>query len=414
MRNIVFGGALGLALVVGCATPPSAETTETSSSHIEGGDSAAGTTTDPDAAPSPDVCGTQASQARAKATFDRTTSCALNAATAGFGEKVELAGRIFGDVKQVAAVIKRVAGALNVTNLSTARAVMCVRVVGGYAISKATRATLTAGWVGLTDGDIDTLFDQATSTFTLGASGTFAAFNAMSDAPSVENLVNFLAAMVGNVATVANFVNTCGSVLAEFGTVSLPSIAKYSSALSTLGTVTAIAQCGAAVIENAVDVGTELYCLAQDYKHIAEQEATLQNMNDDRCEAFAEYVQNPALRPILESGGDTSEDRTNACYQVMHHWGSCVYNAKRSGLFGDTALTCDECARVCTAYVNGAGDNAYLQPVIDGAMDHTNANDPVAVRSLVMAAGTCMAQVAPNDGIQPCINFCRGQVADCP
>jgi hypothetical protein len=64
--------------------------------------------------------------------------------------------------------------------------------------------------------------------------------------------------------------------------------------------------------------------------------------------------------------------------------------------------------------VNAAGDNAYLQPVIDGALERRGANDATAVRGLVMAAGTCMAQVAPNDGIKPCVSFCRGQVADCP
>jgi hypothetical protein len=406
MRKIVFGSALGLSLIVGCAAPPSVvEEKGESSSHIEGADA--------DAAPSADTCSAQASQARAKATFERTTSCAIDAATAGFGEKIELAGRIFGDVKQVTAIIKRVAGALQVTNLSSARAYMCVRAVGGYAIDESTKTALTAASVGLTDAEVNTLWDQISSMFTVGTSDTFAAFNAAADDPSAEKLISALTKMVQNVANVANFVNTCGSVLAEFGTVSLPSIAKYSTALANIGTVASIVNCSMTLINNSIDVGTELYCLGQDYKRIREQQVALQNANDDRCAAFADYVTNPALRPMLDQGGNTSEERTSACYQVMHHWGSCVYNAHRDGILGSTALSCDECQRICTAYVNGAGPNAYLQPVIDGAMDRTGANDPVAVRGLVMAAGTCMAQVAPNDGIKPCVNFCRGQVADC-
>lgn len=403
MRNLLVGSALGLSLVIGCATPPALEQQGETSSHIDEGD----------ATPA-DVCGVQASQARAKATFERTTSCAIDAATAGFGEKLELAGKVFGDVKRVAETVKRVAGAMKVTNLSTARAVMCARAVGGYAIDESTKTALTAASVGLTGAEIDTLWGQVASMFTAGTADTFAAFNAASSDPSVEKLVSFLTKMVQNVATVGNFVNTCGSVLAEFGTVSLPSIARYSTALANIGTVAAIVNCSTALIANSVDVGTELYCLGQDYKRIREQQVSLQNANDDRCAAFADYVTNPALRPILESGGNSSDERKDACYQVMHHWGSCVYDAHRSGTFGSTRLSCDECARVCTAYVNSAGPNAYLQPVIDDAMGRTGANDASAVRALVMSAGTCAAQIMPNDGIKPCINFCRGQTADCP
>lgn len=405
MRKLLLVSALGVSLAVGCTAPagPTESKGETSS-HIE----------DTEGTEARDTCGVAASQARAKATFDRTTSCAIDAATAGFGEKVELAGKVFGDVKRVAETVRRVAGALTVTNLSTARAIMCVRAVGGYAIDESTKTALTAASVGLTDAEIDTLWGQVASMFTAGTADTFASLNAAVEQPSAEKLLVFLTKIVQNVATVGNFVNTCGSVLAEFGTVSLPSIARYSTALANIGTVAAIVNCSTTVIANAVDVGTELYCLGQDYKRIREQQVALQNANDDRCAAFAGYVTNPALRPILESGGNASDERKDACYQVIHHWGSCVYDAHRSGILGQKKLSCDECARVCTAYVNSAGDNAYLQPVIDGAMSRTGAGDPVAVRNLVMAAGTCAAQILPNDGIQPCINFCRGQTADCP
>jgi hypothetical protein len=90
-----------------------------------------------------------------------------------------------------------------------------------------------------------------------------------------------------------------------------------------------------------------------------------------------------------------------------------VYDAHRSGILGSTKLTCDECARVCTGYVNGAGPNAYLQPVIDGGLTSSGANGS-DVRRLVQAAALgCGTDVQP-DGLQPCINFCPGQVADCP
>ena len=96
----------------------------------------------------------------------------------------------------------------------------------------------------------------------------------------------------------------------------------------------------------------------------------------------------------------------------MHHWGSCVYDAHRDGWLGSTQLSCDECRTVCGGYVNGAGPNAYLQPVLDGAYANSGA-DQEAARNLVMAANMCALQIT-TDGIQPCINFCRGQVADCP
>ena len=110
-------------------------------------------------------------------------------------------------------------------------------------------------------------------------------------------------------------------------------------------------------------------------------------MNTARCEDFQSFVQDPAMLPLVSASGGTSEARQTACYQVIHHWGSCLFEAKRSGLFGSTSLSCGECARVCTGYVNSAGDNAYLGPVLGGAYGTTGADDR-SVRTLVHRAAT--------------------------
>ena len=393
----LLGIGLGLVALVGCASAPVERSVAAASAED---------------APASADCGGAAGQARLKATFDRTSTCALSAVTAGFGDEFKVAGQALSDTKRIASVIRGFAAAIQVTDVSTARAIMCVRAVGGYADDQSVKDILTAAAVGLDAKTIDDLVDAVSDTFSVGVAGTFSSMNKAVANPTVDNVVAFLTAFANNVADVATLVNACEPLLEPFGAVSLPSVADYGAKLAQVGVIASIAQCGVTVIENAVDVGSELACYAQDLDNLAQQNADLQSSNDDRCAAFADYAQDPALLPILQSGGDGSDARKASCYQVMHHWGSCVYDAHRDGTFGSTALTCDECRTVCGGYVNGAGPNAYLQPVLDGAYANSGADTQTA-QNLVMAASTCAAQVLP-DGIQPCINFCRGQVADCP
>ncbi|MBX3230066.1 MAG: hypothetical protein KIT84_25470 [Labilithrix sp.] len=384
--------SVGLA-AQGCAAPAIEEEEEQgeAASYVEDGDE--------------DVCGVQASQARAKATFDRTTSCAIDAATAGVGAKLKLAGKILGDTKTIAAQVTKLAGKIQVKDVNTARAVMCVRTVGGYAVGAATKDVFTAAAVGLTPAEIDVLYSNVTSQITLGLSSTFKAYYAFEENGSAENLVKFITALTGNFKNVASFVNSCSTVLGPLGATTIPSIAKYSSQLSTLGTIGSIASCTTTVIANAVDVGTELYCLGKDYERIAEQTAAIRRGTDKLCSAFGTYTQNPALRPIVQSGQDKA-----VCADIVRHWGFCVADAKRDGFFGQKALSCDECKSVCNGYVNGAGKNAYLEPVLAGAYSKTGGAKRQDVQNLVMEAGTCVYGTA--DDMQPCINTCLGRNAN--
>jgi hypothetical protein len=382
-------------------------------------DEASGSTTSPvtesavPAAAASDGCDPASGQARLKATFDRTVDCATDAVSAGLADKVKLAGESVKDTKRIVDVIKGFAGKIGVTNISSARAIMCVRAVSDYTTEETAKNAIKAAAVGLSDAEVDDLWASVRGSFTLGVSEVFAKMRKVDADPTLENLVDFLTTFAGNISTMGELVTTCGSVLAEYGAVSLPSIAAYAERFGQLGVVASIAKCGFAVVGNAIDVGKELSCYGQDLQHLKEQFATLQRLNDARCESFQTFVSDAALLPLLRASGNTSDERRSACYQVIHHWGSCVYGAHRDGNLGSTPLSCDECARVCTGFVNGAGANAYLQPVLDGAYAASGA-DATDVRRLVFqAAQTCGSDVQP-DGLKPCINFCRGQVSDCP
>ena len=391
--------------VAGCSAPPSELSGASSSSVTERAASGA-------EAPEGDGCDPASGQARLTATFNRTADCAADAVSAGLADKVKLAGQSVKDTKRIVDVIKSFAGKIRVTNVSSARAIMCVRTVSDYTTSESAKAAIKAAAVGLSDQELDELWLQVAGSFSVGVSDVFVALRKVDGDPSLENLVDFLGKLAGSIGNVGQLVTTCGSVLAEYGAVSLPSIAGYAERFGQIGVVASIAKCGFAVVGNAIDVGKELSCYAKDLERLKEQYATLQRMNDARCESFQSFVTDPALLPLLRASG-TSDARRTACYQVIHHWGSCVYDAHRSGTFGSTKLSCDECARVCTGYVNKAGANAYLQPVLDGAYADSGA-DADAVRRLVFQASlTCGTDVQP-DGLQPCINFCRGQVSDCP
>lgn len=387
---------LGIGAVVlgaqGCAAPPpEVEAQGATTSNVEGGE---------------DTCGAAAGQARAKATFDRTTSCAIDAATAGVGEKLELAGKILGDTKTIATQVRALAGAIQVKDLNTARAVMCVRAIGGYAVDNATKEAMTAAAVGLDAAELDAIYETAASGVSAGVTDVFKAYGDVEKDGSVANIVAFITAMAGSLTNVAQFATSCGTILQPIASgISIPSLAKYSSALANIGTIGSIINCSSAVVQNAVDVGTELYCLGQDYQRIAEQTAAIRRATDELCSSFGDYTQNLAMLPIVESGQDKA-----VCADVVRHWGFCVADAKRAGFFGETALSCDECKLVCNGYVNGAGDHAYLEPVLAGAYSKTGGADRNAVQRMVSAAGTCV--YGTPDYVQPCINTCLGRNAN--
>ncbi|MFO0741901.1 MAG: hypothetical protein U0270_38750 [Labilithrix sp.] len=400
----LFASALlgiGIVTVVGCAAPEGVtEARGDSESHIEEGSTAG------------DGCDVAAGQERAKAVLERTTSCALDAATAGLGSKFELAAKAFGDTKDLVQKVRAFKKLVKVTDLSSARAAMCLAAVGEYAADAAVEDILTSLAVGLSAAEISDLADSVKGQFSLGLTDTFTSFNEMTASPSAETITSFLTQLASNGTEIADFVNVCGSALAPFGTVAIPNIARYSKIFETAGTITSIIDCGATVIFNARDVYKEWTCYAADLKRLEQQSKQLQSANDDRCAAFASYVQDPIMSAVIGANGDRSDARVDACYAVVHHWGSCVYDAKRSGILGQTKLSCDECAKVCEGYVNDAGDNAYLRPVIDGGFSRAGATRQ-QMQKLVMDANSCAREILA-DGNQACINFCRGQVADCP
>ena len=178
-------------------------------------------------------------------------------------------------------MIRGFAAAIKVTDLSTARAIMCVRAVGGYAATQTVKDIITGAAVGLGAADIDDLVAAVESSVTAGVSMTFADLDAAITDPSVDNVVAFLKQFAGSFAQIAQFVNACEPLLEPFGEVSLPSVAAYGTQLAQIGTIASIAQCGVTVIENAVDVGTELACFAEDLDRLAQQSADLQAANDD-------------------------------------------------------------------------------------------------------------------------------------
>ena len=406
MRGL-FAAALALVVVTGCAIAPDEPSASSTSRVTEGQPAPAA---DPPA--ESDGCDPAAGKARLAATFERTVDCASDAVSAGLADKVKLAGKTVKDTKRIVDVIKSFAGRIGVTNISSARAIMCVRVVTDYTTEETAKNAIKAAAVGLTDGQIEEIWGSVRGSFSLGVSEVFVAMRKVDADPTLENLVDFLTSFAGSIGTIGEMVTTCGSVLAEYGAVSLPSIAGYAERFAQLGVIASIAKCSFAAVGNAIDLGKELSCLAADLERIKQQYIVLQGMNTARCEDFQSFVRDPAMLPLVSASGNTSEARQIACYQVVHHWGSCLFDAKRSGLFGSTSLSCAECARVCTGYVNSGGANAYLGPVLDGAYNTTGA-DNASVRRLVHQAGLMCGTDVLVDGLQPCINFCRGQVSNC-
>ncbi|MFO0676364.1 MAG: hypothetical protein U0169_07510 [Polyangiaceae bacterium] len=332
----------------------------------------------------------------------------------GLASKVKLAGDAVKDTKKIVDALKAVASRVRVTNVSTARAILCVRAASDILTEQTAKAAIKTAAQGLTEGQIDELWGEVGSTFSFGVSNVFVNAQKLSEVPTFDSLAEFLASFAESAAHLGEFVTTCGSVLREFGVVALPSIARYAERFGTLCVASGIVSCGASLIGNTRDVAKELSCLGKDLDRLREQFAKLQDMNDANCANLGRIAENPSLLPVLRNGGTAqSEALAEVCSQTIRYWGSCVYDARRSGLFGSTRLSCSECERVCTSYVNAAGPNAYLGDVIDGALSRAGGSSQ-KVRTLVFQASqSCGPNVGP-DGLKPCVHFCRGQVADCP
>ena len=352
-------------------------------------------------------CDPAAEKERLKATFERTTDCAADAVSAGFAEKVKLAGETVAQTKKLVTALRAIAPNVLVKDLSTARAILCVRSATEYVSERTAHAAIVGAVDGLTDAEASRLADEAIGSFTFGASDVFKAASELAEKPSAESLVAFIAAFLGGAGDLGSFVASCGPVLAPYGVTSIPAFAGYAEKLGDIGTIGSILNCSYAAVGNAIDVADELRCLAQDIQVLKAQFETLKGMNTARCQDLAAAVDNPVVLPLLRASGNASEERAAACYGVLHRWGSCL-DVERS----KKTLSCDECARACTAYVNAAGPNAYLEPTLRETAA-ISGGDTDAVKQLVFTAATYCGTNVIADGLKPCIDMCRGQVADC-
>ena len=129
--------ALALVIVTGCAAAPDEPSGSTASRVTENAPVAADS-------PESDGCDPAAGKARLDATFERTVDCASDAVSAGLADKVKLAGKSVKDTKRIVDVIKRFAGKIGVTNISSARAIMCVRVVTDYTTEETAKNAISS------------------------------------------------------------------------------------------------------------------------------------------------------------------------------------------------------------------------------------------------------------------------------
>jgi hypothetical protein len=328
--------------------------------------------------------------------------------SAGVAEKVKLAGKTVAETKKLVDALRAIGPKVLVEDLSSARAILCVRSATEYVTEKTARTAIIGAADGLTQAEANRLADEVVGSFSFGSSEVFKAANELDEEPSAETLVAFVSALLSAVGDMGSFVTSCGPVLAPYGVVSIPAFAGLAEKLGDVGTIGSILNCSYAAVANAVDVATELQCLADDMKTIEEQIAALGRANGKRCETLGSVVDNPALRPLLQASSNTSEERATACYAVLDQWGACLgaERAKRT-------LSCDECVRACTGIVNAAGPNAYLAPTVQEAAALSNA-DPTAILSLVsLASANCIGPEG-DDARKTCLSECRGQVQDCP
>lgn len=349
-------------------------------------------------------CDTNAMRQRSQATFERTTDCAADAVSAGIAGKFKLAGEALADTKRIVDTLKAVGTriGLNVTNLSSARAILCVRALGDYVTAETVKDIINTSSATISPDEKASIEEQLTnglaSSFSVGVTEAFQKYGRAAEQPTVENITAFIVALSGSVGNIGQFVTACGSVALDFGAVALPSVAKYSSAFGNVGTVGSIVKCSMAVIGNATDLATELGCLGRDMEILRQQYAALKAASQARCEGLREMIALPGFKGQLEGGDE--ESKGSACFGLIHRWGACLY--------ANGVNSCQDCVRLCTAYVNAAGPNRHLQPKIDAAARSAGVGDEAELKRLVFQASSSCLRPVMADNIRPCVNYCVG------
>lgn len=363
-------------------------------------------------------CGVDGMAQRRTGAFERSKSCAVDAIGIGLAETVQTAALAAGEARAIASAIKafnQIRQTANF-NINIAKGTLCAQtLLGSYGLTETTKFVaeqmITAGIT--PDEEYKSLL---TLTSGLASGGSVEAYGALASfmtEPDIEGAMKFATKSVGSLSDISKLFTTCTPIFSsvlQLHQLSALQLGKLGKAFAKIGVVAPIANCSAAGLFNAIDVGTEVNCLVQDLRYLEEQNKIILTSERNHCEELADIAALATSRPAIlgirndidpkTSKLDTAtENRARLCSHVISRWGRCLAShpiALRSEGY---------CNKLCTRASTSTTED------VNRVAAKTGFSDPREIVGLVTNAFEyCTSAGNPEglvkDGNKPCVNLC--------
>jgi len=365
-----------------------------------------------------DDCGVDGMAQRRADTFERSKSCAVDAIGIGLAETVQTAALAAGEARAIASAIKTFNQFRQTAkfNINIAKGTLCAQtMLGSYGLTETTKFVaeqITTAAIA-PDEEYKSLLVLISGLASGGSLEAYGSLVSFMTEPDLERAMKFATKSVGSVTDISRLFTTCTPIFSsvlQLNQLSALQLGKLEKLFGRIGMIGAIANCSAAGLFNAIDVGTEVNCLVQDLRYLEEQNKKILASERNLCEELADIAALPTSRPAIlgirnnidpetKKLDAATENRARLCHQVINSWGRCLAShpvALRSEGY---------CKKLCTrASISTTED-------VNRVAAKTGFSDPREIVGLVTNAfENCTSAGNPEglvrNGNKPCVNLC--------
>ncbi len=366
-----------------------------------------------------EACSNAGMAERRSAVFARTSSCAATATGLKLADTLQAAALAAGELHAFGTAIKSFnATYANVTKmeLNIGKAALCSKIFLGEYVQGKTMITIAdqlrkAGTGG--EVDLQAINELGENIATSGGLDLANALKNLTNEPNIENTLKVAVLGTGTFADLYQIVKACGPVFTEIGSataLSTAQIGKMTASMAKIGLYAAIADCAAAGLFNAIDVGTEWQCLQKDLAYLREQNQTILTGQQAQCSKLKLITDTPTSIPLIKSKlneedpetGEPTEDtatRQSICQRAIYGWGNCL---------ASTDLE-DRNSVMCEKLCDGRSGN--VRSTFDKVAEDHNLDPTKTFQLISNFTEYCISSGNPsqlvNDGISPCVNACK-------
>lgn len=363
-------------------------------------------------------CGNDGMAARRSAVFARTASCAATATGLGLADMLQKAALAVGELKAFAAAIKsfnQTYGTAHKMELNVAKATLCSKIFVGEYVHGKTMITIADQLRKAGTGeaiDLQPIEDLGANIVVVGGLDLYIALKNAVNQPNIENTLKLAAVGTGSFTDLYQLALACGPIFTEIGsaaTLSTAQIGKMTGAMAKVGVYAAIADCTAAGLFNAIDVGTEWSCLQKDLEVIRTQNQAILAGEQAQCRKLGQLAELPTSVPILKNKMNDKDSKTgelteatqiraSICQRTIYSWGNCLATSR---IDDRSKATCEKLCDGRSNIVRNTFNEVTEQHNLDQLKTYelvTNFNE------FCISSGNPSQLI--NDGITPCVNAC--------